>query len=122
MTDRQRVAIAVVLDVASILIFVALGKREHDGESTHTYAEVVAPFLIGLVAGWLAARAWRAPFALRTGVVVWVVTVVVGMLLRRFAWDDGTAIAFVVVATLFTALCLLGWRAIATRLGPSSAP
>ena len=116
MTDRRRLAVAIALDVASIVLFVAIGRREHDDdEASSSYLEVVAPFLVGLVVGWLVARAWRDPWSLRTGLVVWPVTVVVGMLLRRFAFDDGTAIAFVVVASAFTGLCLLGWRAI-TRL------
>jgi hypothetical protein len=46
-----------------------------------------------------------------TGVVVWVCTVVVGMLLRQ-ATSEGTAASFVVVATVVTALLILGWRGI----------
>ena len=123
MTDRRRLAVAIALDVASILLFVAIGRREHDDDgASSTYLEVAAPFLIGLAAGWLVARAWRTPWSLRAGLEVWVVTVVVGMLVRRFGFDDGTALAFVIVASAFTALCLLGWRAIATRLGQTSAP
>jgi hypothetical protein len=114
-TASRRVAIAVALDVASIVVFVAIGRQEHDddGNGGDNVLEIAAPFLIGLVAGWLVARAWRDPWSLRTGLVVWPVTVVVGMLLRRLVWDDGTALAFVIVASAFTALCLLGWRAIA---------
>jgi hypothetical protein len=44
-----------------------------------------------------------------TGVVVWLCTVVVGMLLRK-ATSAGVAASFVVVATTVTALLLLGWR------------
>jgi hypothetical protein len=32
------------------------------------------------------------------------------MLLRHFAWDRGTAGAFIVVATVFNAFTLVGWR------------
>lgn len=44
-----------------------------------------------------------------TGVVVWLSTVVVGMVLRK-ATSAGVAASFVVVATAVTALLLLGWR------------
>ena len=32
------------------------------------------------------------------------------MLLRNLVFDDGTATAFVIVATLFLALFIVGWR------------
>jgi hypothetical protein len=41
---------------------------------------------------------------------VWLCTVVVGMLLRKLT-SAGTAPSFIVVASLSTALLLLGWRA-----------
>jgi len=39
----------------------------------------------------------------------------VGMVLRRTVFDRGTAAAFVVVATLFVGLFLVGWRLIARQ-------
>ena len=80
-------------------------------------ATVAAPFLIGLAAGWLVTRAWKAPTAVKTGVLIWVVTIVVGLVLRRFAWDEGTAGAFVIVAAVFNAFTLVGWRVIRENLG-----
>ncbi len=60
-------------------------------------------------------RGWRRPTALTpTGVVVWIATVAVGMLLRRVS-GQGVAVSFVVVASTVTAVLLLGWRAV-TRL------
>ena len=47
-----------------------------------------------------------------TGLIVWVATLVVGMLLRLVT-GQGTAVAFIVVAMLTLAVLLLGWRAIA---------
>lgn len=69
---------------------------------------------MGLGLGWVAARAWRRPAAVwPTGVLVWAVTLVAGMLLR-LASAQGTAAAFVVVAALTLGLFLVGWRAIAS--------
>ena len=60
--------------------------------------------------GWAIVRAWRRPLAVwPTGVVIWVVTVVVGMLLRLVA-GQGVQFAFVVVATLVLGAFLVGWR------------
>ncbi|GAA2602281.1 hypothetical protein GCM10010411_40120 [Actinomadura fulvescens] len=77
------------------------------------------PFLVGLALGWGLTRAWRAPFGVvPVGVGVWAATVGVGMVLRAVS-GQGTAFAFVVVATLFTGAVLLGWRVVARRLGIS---
>jgi hypothetical protein len=50
------------------------------------------------------------PRALSTGVVLWIVTVVVGMFVRRFVFNDGTATSFVLVTALVLGLLLVGTR------------
>jgi hypothetical protein len=110
----RSVILAALGDVTAIILFVVLGRRSHDeAESVWGILGVAAPFLIGLAAGWGVARAWRTPLALRTGVVVWILTVALGMVLRHWAWDRGTAASFVVVATLVLGTFLVGWRAVA---------
>lgn len=114
MPARFRLPLALVLDAALVLAFVALGRQEHDDTSeTRNVLAIAAPFWIGLGIGWAVARVWRAPWAIRTGLVIWPVVIVAGMLVRRFAFDDGTAVAFVIVATLFLGACVVGWRALA---------
>ena len=116
--NRRLIFIAAVIDIVSVIVFVAVGRKNHD-ESGSIYTgtlRVAAPFLAALVVGWLAARAWRAPVAARTGIVVWLVTVVGGLLLRRFVFDRGIAVPFIIVASLFTLLLLVGWRLLAARI------
>lgn len=117
----RRVVLAAAVDIVAVVVFVAAGRRSHDegGNVVAGTLAVAAPFLIALGLGWLAARAWRQPFALSTGAVVWVVTIVVGMLLRRTVFDRGTAMSFVVVATVVTGVLLVGWRAVAGRISRS---
>ena len=105
------------IDVACVLVFCAVGRRSHDeGLNIAGIASTAWPFLSGTVLGWLATQAWRRPTAVYpTGVVVWLCTVAVGMLLRK-ATSAGVAASFVVVASSVTALLLLGWRAALTRL------
>lgn len=107
----QRLAWLAV-DVIGVLVFCAVGRRSHaEGLTIAGVAETAWPFLTGTVVGWLASRAWRQPTAVApTGVVVWLSTVIVGMLLRR-ASSAGVAPSFVVVASTVTAVLLLGWRA-----------
>ena len=115
MADRRTVARAAVADVAAVLVFVALGRRTHDegGNAILGALEVAAPFLIAAAAGWAVARAWRTPLDPVTGTIIWVTTVVVGMVLRRFAFDRGTATPFVIVASVATLVLLVGWRVVA---------
>lgn len=110
----MRGAPLVLLDAALVVAFAALGRRSHDeGTALSGVLEVAAPFLIALAAGWLVARAWRAPAALPTGVVVWAVTVVGGLALRSVVFDRGIAVSFMIVAALTLGALLLGWRAAA---------
>lgn len=113
-TSSRRIAIAAGIDIVAILLFVAIGRRSHDegGSVVGEALRVAVPFLLGLAAGWVAARAWRAPVALASGIVIWLGTVVVGMLLRRFVFDRGIALPFIIVASLFTLLFLVGWRVV----------
>jgi len=111
----RRVARSVVVDVALVLLFVALGRRNH-GETTALagVADTAWPFLFGLFAGWVALLFARVePTSLRAGGVVLVATVGLGMFWRRFVFDGGTAPTFVVVATVVLALFLVGWRLLA---------
>ncbi|MGD9997935.1 MAG: DUF3054 domain-containing protein [Ilumatobacteraceae bacterium] len=111
---------AALLDVASVVVFVALGRRSHDedGNAVVGALKVAAPFLIALLASWLLLKAWRRPDALRTGLPVWVITVALGMVLRHWVFDRGTAASFIVVASIALGVLMLGWRlALARRRG-----
>jgi peptidoglycan/LPS O-acetylase OafA/YrhL len=102
------------VDVGCVLAFCALGRRNHDeGLDAAGVATTAWPFLIGTIVGWLLSRGWRRPTAVApTGVIVWLSTVVVGMLLRK-ASSAGVAASFIMVASAVTAVLLLGWRAAA---------
>jgi hypothetical protein len=115
---------AAVADICCVLLFVVIGRASHTkGESFAGLASTSWPFLTGLAAGWLAARAWRKPAAiLPSGAGAWLGTVAVGMVLRMAA-GQGTAFSFILVALVFLGLFLLGWRLAArwaARILPSS--
>jgi hypothetical protein len=115
-TDR-RLELAIGLDVFVVVLFVAIGRRTHDeGSAFAGVIKTALPFLLGLGAAWVAVRAWRRPTAVLTGLAIWPLTVLIGMILRRTAFDSGTATAFVVVATLFLGAGLVGWRWVAGLL------
>ena len=122
MNKSKMILWSAVADAASIVIFVAIGRKNHDeGEAASGIFRVAAPFLLALLAGWVIARAWKEPLSQKSGVLISLTTIVLGMLLRKVVFDDGTATAFIIVATVFLGTLLNGWRLLArTRLARSN--
>lgn len=101
---------AALLDLLCVLVFVALGIQAH--AEADSVLRVAAPFVAALAIGWVIALPLKPAESLRAGSVIWLVTLVGGMLLRRVG-GDGTAATFIMVATVFLAVTMLGWRGIA---------
>lgn len=117
MTSRHSVLLALLVDAALVVVFAAIGRATHDGDvlgpAGSGLATTAWPFLVGLLLGWAVSMGWRRPLApLRTGLPVWAVTLVIGMLLRALS-GQGIAVAFIIVAGITLLLFLVGWRAIA---------
>lgn len=103
-------------DALSVLVFVIIGTRNHDtdtGISGILY--VAAPFWIAMTLAHVTPLLQRQPRALPHKYVVWGYTVVMGMVMRNVLFERGTALAFVIVATLFLGATMLGWRALVER-------
>lgn len=116
---------AAALDAGAIVVFAAIGRANHAegilGARGIGLATTAWPFLAGAALGWVIAKGWKKPCAWRpTGVTVWASALLGGMLLR-LASGQGVQVSFVVVAGLFLAAFLIGWRVIsgvlAKRLG-----
>jgi Protein of unknown function (DUF3054) len=113
----RRAALAALADVVAIVVFVAIGRRNHDeGTTLGGIAGVAAPFLIALAVGWIAARAWARPVQVESAFIIWPITVAVGMVLRNLVFDRGTALPFIIVATVVTGVFLVGWRMVLARV------
>jgi hypothetical protein len=102
-----------VADLVAVLAFVLIGRGSHAEGSTVAGTVATAwPFLTGAAVGEaVVVAARRAPASPAAGAIVVGATVGVGMLLRRLS-GGGTPVSFVVVATTFLALAMLGWRAV----------
>lgn len=114
---RWVVGIAIVTDVAAVLVFAAAGRR------THAHADALlgllgtaGPFLVALAIAWVLTRAWRAPLAMRTGQLVWPVTVIVGLAVRA-GFTGRLPVSFALVVALVLGVLLLGWRAVVAAAG-----
>ena len=106
---------AVGVDTLVVLVFAGIGRASHhESNPVLDSLQTAWPFLVGVAVGWLLVRAvsGRLPLAVRAGWPVWLCAVVVGMLLRQLT-GRGTAFAFILVATVFLGIFLMGWRLLA---------
>jgi hypothetical protein len=107
-----RIAAGLALDTVLVVLFAAIGRRNHAETGALTAILTTAwPFLAGMAAGWLISLLIfrRVPLQVREGVTVVIAAVALGMLLRG-ARGEGTALAFIIVTTLFLGATMLGWR------------
>ena len=108
---------AAVADILLVIVFATLGRRSHEeGLDLPGVLTTAWPFLTGLAVGWLVTLGlYRDKFDPRlvvpTGVIAWLSTLLIGMLLRVLV-GQGTAFSFILVAASFLALFLIGWRAL----------
>jgi hypothetical protein len=102
-----------LIDLLLVGVFAVIGRFSHYGSLTPGGWWTTAwPFLAGTLVAWgVLALLRRPPAAVTSGVVVWICALVGGMLLRQ-ASGQGTATAFVVVATL-----VLGALLVLPRVG-----
>lgn len=105
-----------ILDLALVAVFAAVGRASHDESLTFSgWWHTAWPFLAGGGVGWAVALLQHRPgSSWTTGLLVVVATVAVGMALRRLT-GEGTAVSFVVVATAVLGILLLGSRLLPAR-------
>jgi peptidoglycan/LPS O-acetylase OafA/YrhL len=103
---------AVIADVVAVLVFVLIGRaNHHESDRAHGVWHTAWPFLLGTALGLALVAVRKAdPRTVRSGISVWLWTLVIGMVVRH-SIGGGTPIDFVIVAALVLALFFLGWRA-----------
>lgn len=111
MTARWSAGLALLLDLAFVLLFATVGRTSHaEGVTLAGVLGVAWPFVVALLVGWaLAHRRAGWPVRMPGSTTVWLVTVVLGLVLR-VATGGGFAWSFGVVTLLVLGLFLVGWR------------
>ncbi|MCK3770407.1 DUF3054 domain-containing protein [Microbacterium aerolatum] len=104
-----------LIDLVLVVVFCVIGRLSH---AEGIFGDL--PGLLGTIWPFVAAlliahvvlmiRRVRRERML-PGLAIWAVTVVLGVVLRAVS-GQGTALPFIIVATLTLALFLLGWRAV----------
>ena len=104
-----------VADLICVFAFAAAGKSSHEVDDSNWVVLVIAwPFVVAVVAAHLLlfSRGQETRRVWTSGVVVVGMTYVVGMLLRALS-GRGMDPAFLIVAAIFRAATMLGWRGVA---------
>ena len=115
--SQRAVVITAVVDVVAVVVFVAIGRRNHDeGTALSGVLSVASPFLLALLASWVGLRTWNEPFTRRSWAATWAITVIVGLLLRRLVFDRGIATPFIIVATITLGVLLAVGRLLSQKL------
>jgi hypothetical protein len=116
-TTRTFAWLAAVIDVVLLVLFALIGRVSHgEGLTPWTLWVTAYPFLAGWAIAYVTSGAWSRPLAIwPTGVVAWILTVFVGMVIRVASGqgvEDGNPVplSFLIVATVVTGVFLLGWR------------
>ena len=123
-STRHTPARPIIFDAIALAVFALLARIAHQSAdmplSFVGWLSTLWPFLIGLGLGWLLLSRATAPTMVsgarngRGAAIVWLCTVVVGLVI--WALRNGTVPhwSFVLVASATSALFMFGWRAAAT--------
>jgi hypothetical protein len=116
MLFRRIATLALTADVVAVIVFAAIGRLSHDRpDELLGLLGTAAPFLVGLVAAWALPIVRAHPIGLRAGLVVWGVTVVLGLLLRA-GFTGRLPLSFAVITLVSLGVLLLGWRSLSAAV------
>lgn len=104
--------VPLVADLGCVLALAVGGKNTHDAsDPVWVVLAIVWPFAVaaGLAHGWLISRGRQTRRVWPEGAAVLAATYVIGMLLRALS-GRGLAPGFLIVAGVFLAFTMLGWR------------
>ena len=112
---------APAFDLLGLVVFVALGRREHDVDNGITgFATTLWPFAIAWFGVALATGLYRAPGGWRRAVLTWVIAVPIAISLRITFTDHDFVASFSIVALCVVGVLELGWRAAVAALSRRS--
>lgn len=109
---------ALGLDVLVVLVFATIGRLSHGDAADPVGIAITAwPFLVALLGLTVAMIGMKRPTdLLLNGAIVWAGTLAFGMWIRANA-GDGVQVSFVIVAGIFLAVFMLGWRLVVRLRG-----
>lgn len=100
---------AIAADYVAIAAFALLARAAHQSDDMpfnfSGWLSTLWPFALGVTLGWLITRENK-------GGLIWIITVVTGLVIWGIRNGDIPHWSFIVVATTMSALLMLGWRGV----------
>lgn len=109
---------AVILDAVAVILFAVLARLAHSPLTFGTWFHACWPFAVGLAVAWGLTFTPQVHLARGTGVLIWLVTWFVGIVVWSIANTQFEIFMYIVSLVILGLLCI-GWRALAGRLLPS---
>lgn len=101
---------AIAADYVAIAAFALLARAAHQSDDMpfnfSGWLSTLWPFALGVTLGWLITRENK-------GGLIWIITVVTGLVIWGIRNGDIPHWSFIVVATAMSALLMFGWRGVA---------
>ncbi|HNV10344.1 MAG TPA: DUF3054 domain-containing protein [Propionibacteriaceae bacterium] len=109
----MRSVTALFIDLVLVVVFAGIGRASHNEDVFSGLLDTALPFLVAGGIAWVVLLVRRRPAAdLWSGVFVWWVTAMGGLILR-VAMDVSARWPFWVVTILVLGVFLVGWRLLA---------
>jgi len=116
---KKTTLILILGDLLALLAFVISGRLEHGLQiNWNETMETAVPFIISWLAVASSVGLYKEkavstiPITFKTTLLVTIVAVPIGLFLRALYLDRDVPIPFLVVALVFTAIFMVGWRTI----------
>lgn len=116
LASTSTVATMLIIDAVLIVIFAIIGVSSHDGDiGVANVARVAIPFLVPYLLFALAIKPSKLIHNIfPVGIALWLLTVILGPMLRLVIFHDTSALAFILVTAGALGAFLLGRRGIST--------
>lgn len=101
---------AILLDIVAVFVFAFLARVAHGGLDVGQILGTFWPWAIGVLVGWGIIMATKAAGKWKQGTIVWLSSLIVGMIIWSLMEGRIGHISFIIVATIVSAVCIYGWR------------
>lgn len=114
--SKSTVSMMLGIDAVLIIIFAIIGVSSHDGDLGFlNIARVALPFMLPYLLLSVARKPGRFIHnVFPAGIALWIITVILGPILRAILFGDSSEFAFVLVTAGVLGVLLIGRRSIST--------
>lgn len=108
---------AIAMDTLAIAVFALLARIAHQTDEMPLnltgWLSTLWPFLVGVALAWVIVTFAGKAEGARSGVLIWLITVATGLTIWGMKNQQLPHWSFIVVASVMSALLMLGWRGVA---------